>query len=152
VGNAPKEDNLSMTEWTRLKASPYDERLQLIRVSGNVSEFETPLGYRYRCVKENSAKQWFSFRKNQHMKRVTRAEVKICCKKLQREFGTFIDRANGPGRPVCIFPKSSGLTSRLSCGIHFCPWCGKELQFLGESEETGKTQARLAAAGGRNGR
>ena len=90
-----------MTEWTRLKASPYDERLQLIWVSGNVSEFETPLGYRYRCVKENSAKQWFSFRKNQHMKRVTRAEVKICCKKLQR-FGTFIDIANGPGRPVCI--------------------------------------------------
>jgi len=29
VGNAPKEDNLSMAEWTRLKASPYDERLQL---------------------------------------------------------------------------------------------------------------------------
>ena len=86
------------------------------------------------------------------MKRVTRAEVKICCKKLEREFGTFIDRAKGPGRLVCIFPKRSGLTSRLSCGIHFCPWCGKELQFLGESEETGKTQARMAAAGGRNGR
>ena len=30
LGNAPKEDNLSMTGWTRLKASPYDERLQLI--------------------------------------------------------------------------------------------------------------------------
>jgi hypothetical protein len=31
---------------------------------------------------------------------------------------------------VRIFPKSSGLTGRLSAKINFCPWCGKELQFL----------------------
>ena len=129
MGNPPKDDNLSTTEWTRLKGSPYDERLQLIRVFGNVSEFQTRLGYRYRCVKENGVKRWFSFRTNQHMKRATRAEVKICCKKLQREFGTFIDSANGAGRPVRIFPKSSGLTGRLSSRINFCPWCGKKSSF-----------------------
>jgi len=27
-------------------------------------------------------------------------------------------------------PKGSGLTGLLSSGINFCPWCGKELQFL----------------------
>jgi hypothetical protein len=49
-------------EWKRIKGIPYDERLRLVSVSGNVSEFETPLRYHYRCVKENSANQWFSFR------------------------------------------------------------------------------------------
>ena len=93
-----------MTEWIRLKGGPYDEELQLTRVSGNVSEFETRLGYRYRCVRENGAKQWFSFRKNHHMKGATRAEVKICCKKLQSSFGTFVDRPNGNGL-VRIFPQ-----------------------------------------------
>jgi len=154
VGNAPKPDTRTIPEWTPLKGRPYDYdvELQLTRVSGNVSEFENRAGKRYRSVIENGRRQWFSFRTNQIMKRATRAEVKICCKKLQREFGTFIDRANGGSRPICIFPKSSGLTGRLSSQVNFCPWCGKELQFLGESEETGKTQARIAAAGGRNGR
>ena len=125
--NAPKYDK--RPEWKRLRGRPYGEELHLTSVSGNVSEFETRLGYRYRCVKENSDQQWFSFRTNQLMKRATRAEVKICCKKLQRHFGTFVDRPNGAG-PVRIFPKSGGLTGLLSRGINFCPWCGKELQFL----------------------
>ena len=136
-------------EWRPLKGRPYDEELQLMSVSENVSEFQTRLGYRYRCVTEDGVKQWFSFRTNRRMKRVTRAEVKICCKKLRREFGTFIDRANVPGRPVCIFPKSSGLTGRLSSRIHFCPFCGKRFQFL-ESEETGESRARTAQAGARH--
>jgi len=115
-------------------------------VSGNVSEFKTPLGDRYRCISDGKLMQWLSFRTNQYMKRVTRAQVKICCKKLRREFGTFIDRTNGPGRPVCIFPKSSGLTARLSSGIKFCPWCGKELQFL-QAQETEDSLAPAAKAG-----
>ena len=142
-----------MTEWRSLKGSPYDEELQLTRVSGNVSEFETRLGYRYRCVTEDGIKQWFSFRTNQVMKRATRAQVKICCKKLQREFGIFIDKPGaGPGaaRSVCIFPKRSGLTGRLSSQISFCPFCGKKLQFL-ESEEAGReSRARRAKAGARH--
>jgi hypothetical protein len=72
VGNSPEDDNPNMTEWTRLKGAPYDENLRLTRVSGNISEFETRLGYRYRCVRENGAKQWFSFRTNRIMKRATR--------------------------------------------------------------------------------
>ena len=59
-----------------------------------------------------------------------RKTARHCCKKLRREFGTFVDRTNGPGRPVCIFPKSSGLTGRLSSAIDFCPWCGRELEFM----------------------
>jgi hypothetical protein len=143
VGNSPKDENQTMPEWTRLKGCPYDERLQLIWVSGNVSEFETRLGYRYRCVIENGARKWFSFRTNQPMKRATRAEVKICCRKLQRHFGTFVDRPNGAG-PVRIFPKGSGITGLLSSGISFCPWCGRELEFM--EEETVESRVRTAKA------
>ena len=90
--------------------------------------------------------QWFTLRTNQQMKRATRAKVTICGKKLQGSFGTFVDRkANGSG-PVCIFPKRSGLTGRLSRQIAFCPWCGKKIKFL-ESEETEKPHV-LAAKGG----
>jgi hypothetical protein len=118
----------------------------LIRVSGNVSEFENRTGKRYRCVIEDRRKQWFTFHTNQIIKRATRARVKTCCKKLQAAFGTFFDRPNGAGA-VRIFPKSSGLTGLLSSGIHLCPWCGKEIQFVRESEETGRLQARTASAG-----
>ena len=145
MGKAPKDDNLSTSEWTPLKGSPYDENLRLTRVSGNVSEFESRLGYRYRCVMENGTKQWFSFRTNQFMRRATRAQVKICCKKFERSWGTFVDRPNAAGN-VRIFPKQNGLTSVLSSGIKFCPWCGQKLQFL-ESEETGESHARTAQAG-----
>ena len=134
-------------EWMPLKGRPYDydDELQLMTVSGNVLEFENPRGSRYRCVKEDGVKQWFTLRSNQPMKRATRAKVKICCKKLQSAFGTFIDRTNGAG-PVCIFPKRRGLTSCLSRQIQFCPWCGKTIQFL-ESEETERPRARAATAG-----
>jgi hypothetical protein len=77
------------------------------------------------------------------MTRATRAEVKICCKKLQLSFGTFVDRPNGAG-PVRIFPKSSGLTGLFSRGINFCPWCGKELEFL--EEGTVESRVRTATA------
>jgi hypothetical protein len=80
------------------------------------------------------------------MKRATRAQVKICCKKLQASFGTFVDRPNGYGL-VRIFPKSSGLTGRLSSQINFCPWCGKEIQFLQSEETEGSQAARSAKAG-----
>ena len=80
------------------------------------------------------------------MKRATRAGIQICCKKLERSFGTFIDRASGPGRLVSIFPKRSGLSSVLSSGINFCPWCGKKIQFL-QSDETEGPQVRTAMAG-----
>ena len=128
-----------------LVGRPYhhDDELQLISVSGQVSEFENHLGRRYRCIKEDGMTQWFTLRTNQQMKRPTRAEVKICCKKLQLAFGTFVDRLNGAG-PVRIFPKSSGLTGLLSSGINFCPWCGKELQFI--ESETGVSSARTAKA------
>ena len=72
MGNPPKDDNLTTPEWIPLKGTPY-EQLRLERLSGNVSEFETPFGHRYRCVKENGVKQWFSFRTNRLMKRATRA-------------------------------------------------------------------------------
>ena len=139
-----------MTEWRSLKGSPYDEELQLTRVSGNVSEFETRLGYRYRCVTEDGIKQWFSFRTNQIMKRATRAQVKICCKKFDRSFGIFVDgHKGGPSVGVSIFPKNSGLSAQLSRLINFCPWCGKKIQFL-ESEEPEKPRALTAKAGARH--
>ena len=112
------------------------------------SRLENRMGHRYRCVKEDGIKRWFSFRANQRMKKATRAAVKICCNKLQASFGTFMDRRNGAG-PVCIFPKSNSRTSWHSRHINFCPWCGKELQFL-ESEETGGSRARPATAGARH--
>jgi len=84
---------------------------QLMTVSGNVWEFENRFGLRYRCIKEDGIMQWFLLRTNQPVKRTTRAKVQICCKKFQREFGTFIDRSKGG---VGIFPKSSGLTGRLA--------------------------------------
>ncbi len=144
VGNTPSDQR----EWTPLKGRPhdYDEELHLMRVSGNVSEFENRTGKRYRCVIENGKKQWFTFRTNRLMKRATRAQVKICCKKLQASFGTFVDRSNGNGL-VRIFPKSSGLTGRLSSQINFCPWCGKEIQFLQYEETEGSRAARSAKAG-----
>ena len=90
MGNSPKDDKLTAPEWIPVKGTPY-EQLRLERVSGNVSEFETPFGLRYRCVKENGVKQWFSFRTDQIMKRATRARVKVCCKKFERSFGIFVD-------------------------------------------------------------
>jgi hypothetical protein len=77
-----------------LVGRPYhhDDELQLISVSGQVSEFENHLGRRYRCIKEDGMTQWFTLRTNQQMKRPTRAEVKIGCKKLQLAFATFVDR------------------------------------------------------------
>jgi len=145
VGNPPKDDNLTTPEWIRLARLPYDERLRLTRMSGNVTEFETPLGYRYRCVKENGVKQWFSFHTNQIRKRATRARVKVCCKKFERSFGIFVDGRKSATVGVSIFPKSSGLSAQLSSQINFCPWCGKELEFL--EEETGGSRARTAKAG-----
>jgi ssDNA-binding Zn-finger/Zn-ribbon topoisomerase 1 len=138
VGNPPKDENLTTPEWIPLKGTPY-EQLRLERLSGNVSEFETPFGYRYRCVKENGVKQWFSFHTNQIMKRATRARVKVCCKKFERSFGIFVDGRNGATVGVSIFPKSSGLSAQLSSQIDFCPWCGKQIQFL----EEGKVESRV---------
>ena len=138
VGNTRSDQR----EWTPLKSCPYDydQEMPLTRVLGNVSGFESRTGKRYRCVIENGRKQWFTFRTNRRMKRATRAEVKICCKEFRRSFGTFVDRyGNGLVR---IFPKSSGLTGQLSSGISFCPWCGKELEFLKE----GKVESRVRTA------
>ena len=140
-----------MTDWTRLKGRPNHiaEELQLTRVSGNVSEFETRNGKRYRCIEENGNKQWFTFRTNQIMKRATRAGIQICCKKFERSFGIFLDGRKGAAVGVSIFPKSSGLSAQLSSQINFCPWCGQKLHFL-ESEETGESRARTAQAGARH--
>ena len=138
-------------EWTPLKGIPYEyhTELRLTRVSGNLSEFESRTGKRYRRIEENGKKQWFSFRTNQIMKRATRAQVKICCKKFDRSFGIFVDgHKGGPKVGVSIFPKNSGLSAQLSRLINFCPWCGKKIQFVGESEETGRPKVRIAAAGG----
>ena len=89
--------NHTMTDWTRLKGRPNHiaEELQLTRVSGNVREFETRNGKRYRCIEENGNKQWFTFRTNQIMKRATRAGIQICCKKFERSFGIFLDGRKG---------------------------------------------------------
>ena len=140
----------TMTDWTRLESRPNhtNEELRLTRVSGNVSEFENRSGCRYRCVTEGGVTQWFGSPTNKVRKRATRAGIQICCKKLERSFGTFIDRASGPGRLVSIFPKRSGLSSVLSSGINFCPWCGKKIQFL-QSENSGESCARTAKAGAR---
>ena len=145
VGTSPK-DTWTMTDWKPLKGLPYDEELRLTSVSGNVSEFENRLGYRYRCVKENGVKQWFSFHTNQIKKRATRARVKVCCKKFERSFGIFVDGRKGATVGVSIFPKSSGLSAQLSSQIRFCPWCGKELQFL-QAQETEDSLASTAKAG-----
>ena len=142
MGSVPKGDKLTTPEWIRLTTLPYDERLRLTRMSGNVTEFETPLGYRYRCVKENGVKQWFSFHTNQIRKRATRARVKICCKKFERSFGIFVDGRKGATVGVSIFPKSNGLSAQLSSQIHFCPWCGKKLEFL----EEGTVESRVRTA------
>jgi hypothetical protein len=140
-------------EWTPLKGLPYEYHAELLltHVSGNVSEFESRSGKRYRCIEENGKKQWFSFRANQIMKRATRAQVKICCKKFDRSFGIFVDgrKGPGPGVGVSIFPKNSGLSAQLSRQISFCPWCSKEIQFL-ESDETESPRARTAKAGARD--
>ena len=133
-------------EWTPLKGVPYEYHagLRLTRVSGNLSEFESRTGKRYRRIEENGKKQWFSFRTNQIMKR---AQVKICCKKFDRSFGIFVDgNKGGPKVGVTIFPKNIGLSAQLSRLINFCPWCGKEIQFL-QSEETESSSARSAKAG-----
>ena len=130
-----------MPDWIPLKGTPY-EQFRLARVFGNVSEFETPFGLRYRCVKENGVKQWFSFHTNQIMKRATRARVKVCCKKFERSFGIFVDGRKGATVGVSIFPKSSGISAQLSSQINFCPWCGKNLEFLDE----GKVESRVRTA------
>jgi hypothetical protein len=45
-------------------------------------------------------------------------------------------------------PKAVAEAPNFRSQINFCPWCGKELQFL-ESEETKKPHARAAKAGRR---
>lgn len=132
-------------EWEPLKGLPYDERLELTSVSGNVSEFVSPRGHRFRCVKDDKGTQWFTLPTNKWMKKATRANVKICCKKFERSFGNFLERPDH-GRGVRIFPKRSGLGGRLASEIKFCPWCGKELQFL-NSEKTAESRVRSAKAG-----
>ncbi len=137
-------------EWTRLKGRPYDydEELQLVGVSAMSANSKTVLDPATNPLSKKASKQWFALRSNRRTKKATRAAVKICCKKLQSAFGTFVDRTNGAG-PVLIFPKSSGLTGQASRGINFCPWCGKESQFL-QSEDTNGSRARTAKAGARD--
>jgi hypothetical protein len=126
-----------------LKRHPNEEDLQLEGVLGNVSEFQSPIGKRYRRVNGENSTEWFS--KPVQRTKATRAKVKLCCKKFRNAFGIFIDRRSRVS-PVCIFPKSDARTSRHFAEVIFCPFCGKKLEFL-ESEETGKPHA--AAAFGR---
>ena len=58
-------------------------------------------------------------------------------------FGTFVDRSNGAG-PVRIF--SRGVVASPVCfrAGYFCPWCGKELEFL--EEGTVESPVRSAKA------
>ena len=136
--------------WKPLKGRPYhhDEELHLTSASGSVKEFQHRAGSRYRCViEEDGTKQWFTLRTNRRMQTNTRASVKTCCKKFQLGFGAFVDRVNGAG-PVRIFPRSPGIATQRSSQIDFCAWCGKKIQFVGESEETGRPQVRTASAGG----
>jgi hypothetical protein len=124
-----------------------EEELQLLGVHGDVAEFESPAGQKYRRVRsEDGAEQWFSVAGKYRANRARRAQVRICCKKLLYAFGIFVDRGSRVS-PVCIFPRSSGLSSRQSAEINFCPWCGKKLEFL-QSEETGKQDASRAVAAG----
>ena len=145
--NAPKSDQPA--EWLPLKGRPfYHDELIPTSVLGNISEYETSNGHRYRRVEnEQGAANWFSLGKtNQRISRATRAKVKVCCKKFQLAFGSFVDRDRYGA--VSLFPKGRGLATRRSSQIDFCPWCGKKIQFVGESEETGRPQVRTAFAGG----
>src|SRR5262249_15891663 len=84
-----------------------EEELQLVSTHGDVSEFRSPTGKRYRRVSCEDGTESFSKR----MQKATRAKVKICCKKLRDAFGIFIDRGSRVS-PVCIFARSDARTSR----------------------------------------
>src|SRR5262245_8851099 len=109
--NAPEcEQPEQPPEWRPLKRHPFykEEELQLVSVLGNVSEFQSPTGRRYRRVTGENGTQWFS-KPVQRMRKATRAKVRICCKKFRDAFGIFIDRGSRVS-PVCIFPKSDVFT------------------------------------------
>jgi len=113
VRNALKAD-LS-AEWKPLKGHPFEnvKELQLMSVLGNVTEFESRIGKRYRRINQDGKTQWFSLWSNQIMKRATRARLQVCCQRMQRYFGRSIDRLHfnswrreGSSGPVCIFEKN----------------------------------------------
>ena len=116
-------------------------------VLGNVTEFEGRNGRRYRRVEsEHGGVRWFSqLTTKQRKSKATQANVKVCCKKFQLAFGSFVDRDRYGA--VSIFPKDRGLATQRSSQIDICPWCGKKIQFVGESE-TDRPQVRTASAGG----
>jgi hypothetical protein len=77
------------------------------------------------------------------MKKATRARVKICCKKLQLGFGTFIDglcsggedrkrrRIQTPRGQITIQVSRKQITQKQrTLEIQYCPFCGKRVEFL----------------------
>jgi hypothetical protein len=112
VRDAPKCDQPA--EWFPLKGRPFYnvDELILTGVMGNVTEFETSNGHRYRRVENEEGVRWFSLATtNQWINKATRAKVQVCCKKFQLAFGSFLDRDR---YGAVIFPKSPGLATRRS--------------------------------------
>ena len=145
MGNASHSDTHSM-EWFPLKGRPHypDHELILVSASEDVTEFVARSGHRYRRVDSEDGFRWFSLQSSgQRVNKATKAGLKICCKKFQLAFGSFVSR--DPRGVVVIFPQGPGLAHRHSAQIIFCPWCGNRIQFL-ESEETEKPRVLTANA------
>ena len=119
--NGPQCDEA--LEWIQLKGRPFccDEELIVMGILGKVTELERRNGHRYRRVEnEHGGVRWFSLQTTKRRKgKATRAKVKVCCKKFQLAFGSFLDRDRYGA--VSIFPKGTGLATRRSSQIEFCP-------------------------------
>lgn len=127
-------------EWVPLGRAP--ERrvrlpLQISKISGNRTEFESYRGTRYLRVQEADGDRWFS-KRDRYVTRVEKAGLKRCCSKLRLVWEKFMDLGKN-GKNCRATPQAVIFAKEVSPNqitqkqrtfeIRFCPSCGKHIQF-----------------------